>query len=98
MSTAPLQSSRLHYDPMETFEAFQARQRHAYRRGKEAWHARLINGQALQLYDELVRYVGANQFCWVKDRKSTRLNSSHANIPYAVFCLQKHMSAGPAEC
>src|SRR5258707_9689160 len=23
------------------------------------------------------------------DRKSTRLNSSHANIPYAVFCLQK---------
>src|SRR3712207_8447501 len=24
------------------------------------------------------------------DRKSTRLNSSHANISYAVFCLQKH--------
>src|SRR3712207_7703463 len=23
------------------------------------------------------------------DRKSTRLNSSHANIPYAVFCLKK---------
>src|SRR3712207_8800709 len=23
------------------------------------------------------------------DRKSTRLNSSHANISYAVFCLQK---------
>src|SRR3712207_8322403 len=26
---------------------------------------------------------------WVKDRKSTRLNSSHANISYAVFCLKK---------
>src|SRR3712207_8148520 len=25
----------------------------------------------------------------VRDRKSTRLNSSHANISYAVFCLQK---------
>src|SRR3712207_9358419 len=25
----------------------------------------------------------------VADRKSTRLNSSHANISYAVFCLQK---------
>src|SRR3712207_8227767 len=25
----------------------------------------------------------------VLDRKSTRLNSSHANISYAVFCLQK---------
>src|SRR3712207_8883446 len=26
------------------------------------------------------------------DRKSTRLNSSHANISYAVFCLKKNMS------
>src|SRR3712207_7903249 len=25
------------------------------------------------------------------DRKSTRLNSSHANISYAVFCLQKNL-------
>src|SRR3712207_8791669 len=28
-------------------------------------------------------------FCIVIDRKSTRLNSSHANISYAVFCLKK---------
>src|SRR3712207_8228554 len=32
--------------------------------------------------------------CWGEgrappDRKSTRLNSSHANISYAVFCLKK---------
>src|SRR3712207_8411114 len=26
------------------------------------------------------------------DRKSTRLNSSHANISYAVFCLKKNIS------
>src|SRR3712207_8472814 len=26
---------------------------------------------------------------WRTDRKSTRLNSSHANISYAVFCLIK---------
>src|SRR3712207_8791953 len=26
---------------------------------------------------------------FVVDRKSTRLNSSHANISYAVFCLKK---------
>src|SRR3712207_6994829 len=25
----------------------------------------------------------------ISDRKSTRLNSSHANISYAVFCLKK---------
>src|SRR3712207_7391898 len=28
-----------------------------------------------------------------KDRKSTRLNSSHANISYAVFCLKKKTTA-----
>src|SRR3712207_7718475 len=27
--------------------------------------------------------------CGSADRKSTRLNSSHANISYAVFCLKK---------
>src|SRR5690349_23227325 len=26
---------------------------------------------------------------WSKDRKSTRLNSSHVEISYAVFCLKK---------
>src|SRR3712207_8471415 len=31
--------------------------------------------------------TGANYS--VQDRKSTRLNSSHANISYAVFCLKK---------
>src|SRR3712207_6902987 len=29
----------------------------------------------------------------VGDRKSTRLNSSHANISYAVFCLKKKRKA-----
>src|SRR3712207_7452785 len=29
------------------------------------------------------------EFFSKKDRKSTRLNSSHANISYAVFCLKK---------
>src|SRR3712207_7451497 len=28
-----------------------------------------------------------------EDRKSTRLNSSHANISYAVFCLKKQKDA-----
>src|SRR3712207_8441895 len=36
-----------------------------------------------------------------RDRKSTRLNSSHANISYAVFCLKKknycsHLFVTPA--
>src|SRR2546427_3707809 len=29
-----------------------------------------------------------------RDRKSTRLNSSHSQISYAVFCLKKKISAG----
>src|SRR3712207_8056238 len=31
-----------------------------------------------------------------RDRKSTRLNSSHANISYAVFCLKKKKNPIPA--
>src|SRR3712207_8680031 len=31
----------------------------------------------------------------VADRKSTRLNSSHANISYAVFCLNKKILSLP---
>src|SRR3712207_8679343 len=30
-----------------------------------------------------------------EDRKSTRLNSSHANISYAVFCLKKKTKPHP---
>src|SRR3712207_8458862 len=37
------------------------------------------------LLEELYSFVGEG---W-EDRKSTRLNSSHANISYAVFCLKK---------
>src|SRR3712207_8595166 len=32
------------------------------------------------------------------DRKSTRLNSSHANISYAVFCLKKKICLTPIHC
>src|SRR3712207_7690913 len=31
-----------------------------------------------------------------QDRKSTRLNSSHANISYAVFCLKKKKICTPS--
>src|SRR3989442_9551017 len=32
-------------------------------------------------------HIGESQ--WRSDRKSTRLNSSHVRISYAVFCLKK---------
>src|SRR3712207_8104723 len=37
----------------------------------------------------LCRPMGQVQARRFGDRKSTRLNSSHANISYAVFCLKK---------
>src|SRR3712207_8620068 len=33
--------------------------------------------------------AGGERKYHLRDRKSTRLNSSHANISYAVFCLKK---------
>src|SRR2546427_2283741 len=34
----------------------------------------------------------------VADRKSTRLNSSHSQISYAVFCLKKKMTTSVGGC
>src|SRR3712207_8985810 len=36
-----------------------------------------------------LQLVGIEAILKAIDRKSTRLNSSHANISYAVFCLKK---------
>src|SRR3712207_8562057 len=37
----------------------------------------------------------SHQIYATADRKSTRLNSSHANISYAVFCLKKKKTPHP---
>src|SRR2546430_13211959 len=36
-----------------------------------------------------ISHLGGNRNFKFIDRKSTRLNSSHSQISYAVFCLQK---------
>src|SRR2546430_11085361 len=35
---------------------------------------------------EIAKYVTADSLGYLSDRKSTRLNSSHSQISYAVFC------------
>src|SRR3712207_8957662 len=59
----------------------------------EGRHERLWDalGAHVRTYDTPNGPVGGNSFAlWAPtDRKSTRLNSSHANILYAVFCLKK---------
>src|SRR3712207_8519934 len=69
---------------------------------RSRWYERLAQERMLVRYD--VRGTGyserdvsdhsldalvADVEAVVEDRKSTRLNSSHANISYAVFCLKK---------
>src|SRR2546422_42649 len=48
-------------------------------------HSELGNGCAEQAHSRLLERFAAA----VGDRKSTRLNSSHGYISYAVFCLKK---------
>src|SRR3712207_8698981 len=52
-----------------------------------------VNPTADDLEVELDRFrqkvAAGARFAMTQDRKSTRLNSSHANISYAVFCLKK---------
>src|SRR2546430_12546204 len=57
--------------------------------GQTVWHE---PGRAtLQLGDPAViaERVGVRVVSDFRDRKSTRLNSSHSQISYAVFCLKK---------
>src|SRR3712207_8245754 len=46
-----------------------------------------LRGRVRPAASELSRAAEAGDAA--RDRKSTRLNSSHANISYAVFCLKK---------
>src|SRR3712207_7718287 len=54
-----------------------------------------VHPQSLSLFNILLRGPSkalrkkCRQELGREDRKSTRLNSSHANISYAVFCLKK---------
>src|SRR3712207_6866784 len=50
---------------------------------------RVVQVQAAQTVETDLAVEGVDD---ALDRKSTRLNSSHANISYAVFCLKKKTS------
>src|SRR5438034_8748467 len=46
---------------------------------------------------QLILHLAHDEIGWCnRDRKSTRLNSSHTVISYAVFCLKKKKAAMPA--
>src|SRR3712207_1395922 len=65
-----------------------------------AQQSSVLNAEALSEFDpqtgqsgtdKQIRWLMSSDVCkhCTQDRKSTRLNSSHANISYAVFCLKK---------
>src|SRR5256885_6666783 len=59
-------------------------------------------GPVVPRYRGLVSDVAADDAPSDRDRKSTRLNSSHLVISYAVFCLKKKkyilIYSSPADC
>src|SRR3712207_7686877 len=64
--------------------------------GRTPWYARMVDMMA----DALERGPVESRFGKLpakEDRKSTRLNSSHANISYAVFCLKKKKYGAPRQ-
>src|SRR5207245_1272258 len=52
-------------------------------------HAILAHGHAVRVVREFGRPGSVVGLVQNQDRKSTRLNSSHGSISYAVFCLKK---------
>src|SRR2546430_8490066 len=63
-------------------------------------------GRLTKRSDGWERVLGVEMIEWPRDRKSTRLNSSHSQISYAVFCLKKkpwqdsaeHAKLAPCYC
>src|SRR3712207_8839452 len=80
-------STTLFRSTVELAPADHAQHKHEQREHREdrddpkAEHARQRHAPAATVLRDFVEPDG--------DRKSTRLNSSHANISYAVFCLKK---------
>src|SRR3712207_7821505 len=81
--------------PLHTCFPLGEENRHELRDALQPLHPALLRG-AHELRHEGVQPVqqalrGAHHLPR-GDRKSTRLNSSHANISYAVFCLKKNIN------
>src|SRR3712207_8908068 len=52
-------------------------------------HLRSVLSRQVRFSLNVEQLPSADNRVTIEDRKSTRLNSSHANISYAVFCLKK---------
>src|SRR5258707_9766692 len=66
--------------------------------GRDPQLERAIQYVQEQLKDHPPSRPARPQYKTGRDRKSTRLNSSHANISYAVFCLKKKKNRKERAC
>src|SRR3712207_8680018 len=87
MIRRPPRSTLFPYTTLFRSRALHRAGRH-FVRGREAAEEQRRIGAV----EEQLRHVVEDQERQHQDRKSTRLNSSHANISYAVFCLKKKKS------
>src|SRR3712207_8559581 len=69
-------------DAVELSEAHEARVPHPFE------HAKVALERIARFGGDVAQRTQGHERP-ARDRKSTRLNSSHANISYAVFCLKK---------
>src|SRR2546429_4411476 len=62
-----------------------------FARHKENWPLRRLHSHRVSHFSTKQRHRNVAYLIekWDTDRKSTRLNSSHGYISYAVFCLKK---------
>src|SRR2546429_472925 len=62
-------------------------------RGWANYHRHVVSKRTFGRVDHA---IFSNLWQWARDRKSTRLNSSHGYISYAVFCLKKKKGMIPS--
>src|SRR2546427_8558347 len=55
---------------------------------KSGQHPAVTTRENVAKFKRQLKRIGFS-YDWQRDRKSTRLNSSHSQISYAVFCLKK---------
>src|SRR5256886_11258301 len=81
-------------DPLYGYEAVNVEAQSRSLSSLLSWTKRLISVRKSNLAFgrgtmTFIRPVNRAVLAYVRDRKSTRLNSSHSQISYAVFCLKK---------
>src|SRR5699024_12596218 len=91
-ATAPVPSDIFSLSLHDALPIFHSRRWVRYRGHRRSHHryaGRLCWDSNGARYYRLVARGGAGDRIPAADRKSTRLNSSHVSISYAVFCLKK---------